>query len=73
MGFLAAPLQWLAGKIVGFLVNVLYKKLIEAIRRYQDKKESQEIIKENLKEIKEAKNDEEKLKKQVDLLNGRKS
>jgi uncharacterized membrane protein (DUF106 family) len=73
MGFLAAPFKLIATYIIKIVVDILYKKLFDMYKVYKEKKESQEIAKKNLEEIKEAKTDDEKLKKRVDLLNGNKS
>jgi hypothetical protein len=59
--------------IVDLILEFVVKKAIEVFKSMKERKSQSQINKENLKKIEEAKTDDEKLEKQVDLLNGRKS
>lgn len=51
--------------------DLLVSKAVQFLKDYKEKKEQKKIEEDNLKKIKESKDEQEKLKHQVDLINGR--
>lgn len=71
MNFLLGPLKLIGSWILQIVVDKLYQKLMDMWKIYKEKEDQKKIEAENLAKIKAAKDESEKLKAQIDLLNGK--